>query len=567
MTSPGAPIRPMDRQIETRTSDGKRRITPVFIPLTHADAKPMDRQIETRTSDGKRRITPVFIPLTHADAKPMDRQIETRTSDGKRRITPVFIPLTHADANESLHSQPGATENCFSTSSASKSRIVVERRDDIVIHPNVSNHAITNLSAKPIENGLDARLRKRGPAPLPGTVGPVVRAAGLLRLQVVNKACSTHYGPLSKIQLIPNNSASNDPVWETYLGSAVSCIACDARWACVSCADGTLHAWRLARSHATRALPPIVLMSPACKLALTGDTLVAVTTGAELAMWDLSTATNIIQPLCFRSLLQHGVTVTNCTLLYDGNPLISLSNDKSYIYSKKLCTWVVWADVSDPVWRSCRGMSVTRAPRAPHASTQAALYPHAKSKQNTASYNTKVVLVDVSDPVWRSCRGMSVTRAPRAPHASTQAALYPHAKSKQNTASYNTNQYSAAAARAWLEAQVASCLHLKLAKDYKHWMTSLFTHHCKYGTEEQLRTILDDMLGPSHCTSVSKHWQSTILDIKKHEILEKLLEILVRELRWQRLYTEYNDQLQDIKNMTQAHEKKNTTMETTINGH
>lgn len=33
------PLRPMDRQIETRTSDGKRRITPVFIPLTNADAK------------------------------------------------------------------------------------------------------------------------------------------------------------------------------------------------------------------------------------------------------------------------------------------------------------------------------------------------------------------------------------------------------------------------------------------------------------------------------------------------------------------------------------------------
>ncbi|KOB67074.1 Cytochrome P450, partial [Operophtera brumata] len=40
LTSPssqGTPVRPMDRQIETRTSDGKRRITPVFIPLTQAD--------------------------------------------------------------------------------------------------------------------------------------------------------------------------------------------------------------------------------------------------------------------------------------------------------------------------------------------------------------------------------------------------------------------------------------------------------------------------------------------------------------------------------------------------
>jgi hypothetical protein len=36
--------------------------------------------------------------------------------------------------------------------------------------------------------------------------------------QIVNKAVSTHYGTLSRLQLLPNNSVSNDPVWETYLG-------------------------------------------------------------------------------------------------------------------------------------------------------------------------------------------------------------------------------------------------------------------------------------------------------------------------------------------------------------
>ncbi|KAH9629282.1 hypothetical protein HF086_008364 [Spodoptera exigua] len=123
--------------------------------------------------------------------RPMDRQIETRTSDGKRRITPVFIPLTQADANESLGSQPGGTENCFSTSSQSKSRIKVEVRDDIVIHPNVSNHAISMQQN-------NSRTSDK---------------------YVVNKACNTQYGPLSRLQLLPNNSASSDPVWETYLGT------------------------------------------------------------------------------------------------------------------------------------------------------------------------------------------------------------------------------------------------------------------------------------------------------------------------------------------------------------
>ncbi|CAH0701563.1 unnamed protein product [Spodoptera exigua] len=468
--------------------------------------------------------------------RPMDRQIETRTSDGKRRITPVFIPLTQADANESLGSQPGGTENCFSTSSQSKSRIKVEVRDDIVIHPNVSNHAISmqQNNSRTSDNGLDQRLRKRGaaslpgpradelgakracaapptpaaapppaagaalPAPALGTAGPIVRTAGMLRLQVVNKACNTQYGPLSRLQLLPNNSASSDPVWETYLGSAVTCIACDVRWACVACADGTLHVWRLHRHTAHRALPPLALMSQAAKLTLSGDTLVVVTTSAELAMWNLSTATCVIRPLCFRSLLAPGVTVTNCFLLDDGNPHLSLSNGKSYIYSKELCSWVVWADASDPVWR-CSGAAHARPARHP-LHTPAALHTH------------------------------------------TRTAF--------------ANSYSAVSARAWLEAQVSCCVALRLPRDYRHWLTALFSHLVNHGTEDQLRSILDDMLGPSHCTSTPKKWQSTILGIKKHDLLEEMLALLVRQLRWQRMYAEYSDQLSEMKSMG-----------TVVNGH
>ncbi|XP_022819941.1 protein HIRA homolog [Spodoptera litura] len=463
--------------------------------------------------------------------RPMDRQIETRTSDGKRRITPVFIPLTQADANESLGSQPGGTENCFSTSSQSKSRIKVEVRDDIVIHPNVSNHAISTQqnNSRTSDNGLDQRLRKRGAASLPGprtdelgskracvapppagaagpalaapalgTAGPIVRTAGMLRLQVVNKACNTQYGALSRLQLLPNNSASSDPVWETYLGSAVTCIACDVRWACVACADCTLHAWTLHRNTARRALPPIALMSQAAKLTLSGDTLAVVTTSAELAMWNLSTASCVIRPLCFRSLLSQGVSVTNCFLLDDGNPHLSLSNGKSYIYSKELCAWVVWSDASDPVWR-CSGASPHRGARVP-------------------------------------------LHTPAKPHRPTHTAF--------------ANSYSAAAARSWLEAQLSCCLALRLPRDYRHWLTALFAHLVNHGTEDQLRSILDDMLGPSHCTSTPKKWQSTILGIKKHDLLEEMLALLVRQLRWQRMYAEYNDQLTEMK-----------TMATVVNGH
>ncbi|KAL4707394.1 hypothetical protein ACJJTC_008579 [Scirpophaga incertulas] len=703
--------------------------------------KEASKEESTPKSD-KTASKPVLTPSPVSNScpalRPVDRQIETRTSDGKRRITPVFIPLTSADANESLGSQPGAAagESCFSTSSQSKSRIRVEVRDDIVTHPNVSNHAALLNTSRSSNNGLDQRLRKRtagtgvlpgpgaeellpsgkrgrgppppapptpaaplpaaplgaagpvvraagplrlqvlaaaqrqagprpaaaraaharraaarraagrrrargqgrrpaaaagtsccpaasgaaarrrprrprpprrcpprrwappgpwsgpparcgcsgkrgrGPpppapptpaAPLPaaplGAAGPVVRAAGPLRLQVlaaaqrqagprpaaaraaharraaarraagrrrargqgrrpaaaagtsccaaasgaaarrrprrprpparcektrshvVNKAMNTQYGTLARLQLLPNNSVSNEPVWETLLGSAVSCVAVDAKWVCAGCVDGSLHAWRLKAATAERALPPIALPSPASKLWLCGERVCAVTAAAELCAWELAPPACLLRPVCFRALLAHDVTVTNCTLIEDGNPMISLSNGKTYVYCKKLCAWIIWADASDPVWRASGAHAETRA--APHTA-----HPlHA-----------------------------------RATHRARRAPLAP-------------SKMSAQAARSWLEAQVSACLHLRLPSDYRHWLTALFLHLLSYGTEEQLRNILDDMLGPSHYTSTPKKWQPTVLGLSKHAMLEEMLSLLVRQLRWQRLYAEYSSQL------------------------
>lgn len=465
---------------------------------------------------------PLFLcsPVAPTPARPMDRQIETRTSDGKRRITPVFIPLTHNPDTESL----GSSENCFSTSSHSKSRIRVERRDDIIIHPNVSNHApsVENKSPDP---GLDSRLRKRpastlpGPraadlcgkratlndqpqshtgcaatlsAPTLGKAGPIVRTAGCYRLQVVNNACSTPYGALCRLQLFPSNSASTDPVWETYLGSNVNCIACDSKWLSVACEDGTLHAWRVHRNGASRALPAIALLCQSAKLTLSGDNLAVVTTTADLSIWNLENSECVVTPLSFRNLLTQGVTVTNCSLLDDGNAMIVLSNGNTYVYSKKLCTWVVWWSSVDPLWKCSRGRPSCRPPSAPHR------YPQ-------------------------------------------------HGNQHKQPSTLARGEYASGAAMSWLESRVATSLQLRMASDYKHWCLALVHHLTLHGTEVQLRNILDDMLGPSHCTSAPNKWNSHILGIKKHDILEEMLCLLVSQLRWQRIYTEYSDQLNELK--------------------
>eukprot|EP00093_Oithona_nana_P011366 11366.XXX_623356_621569_1 [CDS] Oithona nana genome sequencing. len=70
---------------------------------------------------------------------PTDKQIEARTSDGKRRITPIFIPMATANENGTQPQAPqqfGISE-FGSSSTQERSRIAIEKRDDIV-KPNVS---------------------------------------------------------------------------------------------------------------------------------------------------------------------------------------------------------------------------------------------------------------------------------------------------------------------------------------------------------------------------------------------------------------------------------------------
>lgn len=72
---------------------------------------------------------------------PTDKQIETRTADGKRRITPVFIPPPVDDMMDDGHHSSHASNHStaasalvpptFSSSTESKSRIVVEKRDEV----------------------------------------------------------------------------------------------------------------------------------------------------------------------------------------------------------------------------------------------------------------------------------------------------------------------------------------------------------------------------------------------------------------------------------------------------
>lgn len=71
---------------------------------------------------------------------PTDKQIEARTSDGRRRITPIYIPMNSLENGTESASRFGITE-FGSASTKDRSKISVEKRNDIV-KPNVSPNKV-----------------------------------------------------------------------------------------------------------------------------------------------------------------------------------------------------------------------------------------------------------------------------------------------------------------------------------------------------------------------------------------------------------------------------------------
>lgn len=76
-------------------------------------------------------------------------------------------------------------------------------------------------------------------------------------------------------------------------------------------------------------------------------------------------------------------------------------------------------------------------------------------------------------------------------------------------------------------------------------------HLANHGSEERLRTLLDDLMGTKD--------KKKILGISKHILLESVLEQLKHQTKWQRLFMEYSDQLSHVKKLDEECDEMDST--------
>lgn len=109
------------------------------------------------------------------------------------------------------------------------------------------------------------------------------------------------------------------------------------------------------------------------------------------------------------------------------------------------------------------------------------------------------------------------------------------------------NIYEAQSKISFIEHQIKLCITVNSPVELKHWYSMLGFQLATHASEKKVRQVLDDLLGPIYSLQDpeirAKH---KILTIDKHELLREVLTNLRSTTNWQRIYMEYQDQLNEM---------------------
>ncbi|XP_075424653.1 protein HIRA isoform X2 [Ascaphus truei] len=286
--------------------------------------------------------------------------------------------------------------------------------------------------------------------------------------------------------------------WESLLTSRILAAAGSNEVVCVACEKRMLSMFS---GSGRRVFPPIILPSPISTLQCTGSYVMALTAAAALSVWDTHKQTAVIKNESLQTILSgNDMTVSQTLLTQRGIPVLSLSNGKAYCFNPSLSTWNLVSDRQDSL-------------------AQCADYRNCLPSQDAMM-----------------CSGPLAIIQGRSSNAGRQAARLfsmPHLVQQETTTAH-------------LENQVAAALMLQSSQEYRHWLLIYARYLVNEGFEQRLRDVCQDLLGPIH-HSAGSQWESKILGLRKRELLKELLPLIGQNLRFQRLFTEYQEQLDSLR--------------------
>uniref|UniRef100_A0A1A8P7E9 Protein HIRA n=2 Tax=Nothobranchius pienaari TaxID=704102 RepID=A0A1A8P7E9_9TELE len=283
--------------------------------------------------------------------------------------------------------------------------------------------------------------------------------------------------------------------WNTLLPSSVVTAAGSSDVLAVACEDRMLSVFSCC---GRRLLPAIQLTTPISALHCSAHFVMVLTAGAGLSVWDVHKQKALVKNESLLTILSGAdTTVSQSMLTQQGVPVIGLSNGKTFCFSSSLETWTLIAD---------RGDSLVQC-----ADFRGCLPSHD---------------APVSSGPLAAIQGRNLNAGRLASRLSST----PHHLQQSMTL-------------AFLENQLASALTLQSSQEYRYWLLTYARFLVNEGSEYRLRELCKELLGPVH-KSAATSWEATTLGLHKRELLREVLPVVGENLRFQRLFTEYQDQLE-----------------------
>ncbi|XP_069071427.1 protein HIRA isoform X4 [Pleurodeles waltl] len=503
----------LKKQVETRTPDGRRRITPLCIaqldtgmnttsatvpvapssllassskiePMKALDSRFTERSKATSGTSGIIHISPAAMDRlkdqnAQKEAKPQD--VVESSSDSEEKI-PAAKPLSKRKSEADVDS-------------VEKRKKGRPRKDSRLVPLSISvQPQVTPTSEKEVTCVTTPALILKLPSPvLQKSFTLQISSDPSMYIEVENEVTSVAGSKLSRLKCIREGKE-----WETVLTSRILTAAGSCEVISVACEKRTLSVFS---GCGRRLLPPIILPSPISTLHCTGSYVMALTAAAALSVWDVHKQRVIVKEESLQTILSEGDTTVLQTLLTQrGIPVLSLSNGKAYCFNPSLSTWNLVSDKQDSL-------------------AQCADYRNCLLSQDAMLCSGPLAII-------QGCTSNSGRQAARLfsmPHLVQQATTL-----------------------AFLENQTASALMLQSSHEYRHWLLIYARYLVNEGFEFRLRELCKDLLGPVH-NSAGSQWESRILGLRKRELLKELLPVIGLNLRFQRLFTEYQEQLESLK--------------------
>lgn len=503
---------------------------------------PTDRQIETLLPGGKRRITPLYIqpPLpfnstsitTFSSSKESKTKIliETTTSTPAPTPTPSFIQSTPVKSMPAIHTTVATAATVGN----------YHRREQVlapkIIHRTLPPSSLDKASVFRIkdENGRD------------------------LILETENEANS------DKINELRLMDESNNKIWDVLLSSKINSVIATPTLAAASCMDNSLHLFELQLGR--RLVPPLVLDSPVAHIAAEKSHILVITSAASMWLWDLSQNKVLVKAESISSILQspvatsasnssnntanaggdqtkpstsksnhnnkssnahhnnnnatatatdnhlpeNDIEILSCSLTESMQPLLLLSTGRAFIFDFNLHCWMLISDSNDSItrWSSCKP-SLTAIKR---------FLIH---KQ-----------VDSSDRQDTMKRNLPLTSL-QAQH-SFDIKRFASVINKSGSESLQVK-----ATRSYLDQQLAAAFAIRSAHEYHYWLIQSVQHYVDTGNTDRLKDLCARL-----ATTGSNNVELSTLGLRSRLLLREVLTILSKDLRYQRIFSEYKQILE-----------------------